>query len=29
MPRFAGTDEDRRALAVYLAALGAGDVPPP
>ncbi len=24
MPAFAGTDEDRRALAVFLAALGAG-----
>lgn len=29
MPPFAGSDEERRALAVYLAALGAGEVTPP
>ena len=28
MPRFAGSEEERRALAVYLSALGAGAAPP-
>lgn len=29
MPAFAGTEDERRDLAVYLAALGAGKAPPP
>jgi mono/diheme cytochrome c family protein len=29
MPRFAGSEEERRALAIYLSALGAGAAPPP
>lgn len=29
MPPFAGSEDERRDLAVYLAALGAGEAPPP
>jgi mono/diheme cytochrome c family protein len=29
MPPFAGSEEERRALAIYLSALGAGAAPPP